>query len=329
MRKILITGGTVFVSRYIAEHFVNFIPEYTNEEKAEVYVLNRGTRRQVSGVHLICCDKNNIGDRLRNYHFDVVIAVNTYTKDEMKNLLDALNTVKDFIFISSSAVYPETLPQPFKEEQPCGENSIWGAYGINKLEAENYLLSQYPNAYILRPPYLYGSMNNVYREGFVFDCAVAERPFYMPTDGSMKLQFFHVEDLCRFIEIMYLVTEILPDRQILVNTLSRNAEFAEQNICHTLAVVDSRHFVDRLHSRRFDNSIFFDISKQRNFLLHSQRHVTFQAAQQNVRTIPRKCLRKHTNSRKMRSAWGSMLCLMQRTRQHPPGRNCCRGRSSR
>ena len=56
MRKILITGGTLFVSRYIAEHFVKFIPEYTIEQEAEVYVLNRGTHRQVKGVHLIECD---------------------------------------------------------------------------------------------------------------------------------------------------------------------------------------------------------------------------------------------------------------------------------
>ena len=56
------------------------------------------------------------------------------------------------------------------------------------------------NAYILRPPYLYGQMNNVYREAFVFDCAMADRKFYLPKDGEMKLQFFHIDDLCRFID---------------------------------------------------------------------------------------------------------------------------------
>ena len=56
------------------------------------------------------------------------------------------------------------------------------------------------DAYFLRPPYLYGAMNNVYREAFVFDCARLDRPFYLPGDGSMKLQFFHVKDLCRIIE---------------------------------------------------------------------------------------------------------------------------------
>lgn len=59
-----------------------------------------------------------------------------------------------------------------------------------------------PKAYILRPPYLYGTMNNVYRESFVFDCALENRKFYLPQEGGMKLQFFHVEDLCRFIDIL-------------------------------------------------------------------------------------------------------------------------------
>ncbi len=202
MRKILVTGGTIFVSRYIAEYYANFIPEYDCEEKCEVYVMNRNTHDQVEGVTLIECDKNNIGNKLANYDFDLVIAVNIYTRDEMKNLIDGLNQIKDFVFISSSAVYPETLPQPFTEEQETGRNSIWGDYGTNKIGAEQYLTEHVPQAYILRPPYLYGKMNNIYREAFVFDCALVERPFYIPNDGSMKLQFFNTKDLCRFIDIL-------------------------------------------------------------------------------------------------------------------------------
>lgn len=42
----------------------------------------------------------------------------------------------------------------------------------------------------------------MYRELFVFDCAEQNRKFYIPKDGKMKLQFLHVEDLCKFIEIV-------------------------------------------------------------------------------------------------------------------------------
>ena len=38
MKKFLITGGTVFVSRYIAEYYVS--------KGYEVYVLNRNCKKQ-------------------------------------------------------------------------------------------------------------------------------------------------------------------------------------------------------------------------------------------------------------------------------------------
>ena len=50
--------------------------------------------------------------------------------------------------------------------------------------------------------YLYGPMNNVYREAFVFECALKERAFYLPKDGRMNLHFFHVHDLCLFMDIL-------------------------------------------------------------------------------------------------------------------------------
>lgn len=194
MRKILVTGGTIFVSKYTASYFAG--------KGEDVYVLNRNTKKQVDGVTLIEADRNALGDKLKSYSFDLVIDVCAYNKNDIVNLTEALGEFKDYVFISSSAVYPETLPQPFSEDMPTGKNLVWGMYGVNKLEAENELLSRVPYAYILRPPYLYGPMQNLYREPFVFDCADEDRVFCIPKDGKMGLQFFHVEDLCRFIEIL-------------------------------------------------------------------------------------------------------------------------------
>lgn len=192
--KLLITGGTTFVSKYTAEHFV--------KRGDEVFVLNRGSRKQVSGVKLIKTDRTQPGDHLRGGHFDAILDITAYTAEHITALLDSGVTFDDYIFISSSAVYPQTNPQPFTEDQPCGRNSVWGDYGVNKLEAERVLTERVPNAYVLRPPYFYGIYENLYREAFLFDCAMQDRPFYLPGDGSMKLQFFHVSDLCRFIEIL-------------------------------------------------------------------------------------------------------------------------------
>lgn len=154
--KILITGGTTFVSKYAAEYFV--------AKDNDVTVINRGSRSQVTGVTHINCDRTALDVRLKSKRFDLILDVTAYTEDHIKGLLESGVTFDDYIFISSSAVYPETNPQPFVEEQPCGYNAVWGDYGMNKLNAERFLQANVPNAYILRPPYFYGLYENLYRE---------------------------------------------------------------------------------------------------------------------------------------------------------------------
>lgn len=192
--KILVTGGTVFASRFTAEYFAR---------ENEVFVLNRGSRPQADGVTLIKADKHSLGDTLKGQRFDAVLDVCAYNASDIDDLLDALGEFGSYIMVSSSAVYPETLPQPFTESQQVGANSIWGAYGTDKITAEKRLIERVPDAYIIRPPYLYGKMNNLYREAFVFDCAERGLPFYIPKDGKMPLQFFDIEDLCKFIEVLF------------------------------------------------------------------------------------------------------------------------------
>lgn len=194
MKRVLVTGGTVFVSRFVATWFA--------ENGYEVFVLNRANRPQPQNTTLIQADRHQLGSCLKHLSFDAVLDVTAYDAQDIHDLLNALGSFNDYIFISSSAVYPETLSQPFTETQPLGPNAIWGKYGTDKIAAEQALLQSVPNAYILRPPYLYGPMQNLYREPFVFDCAVQGRPFYIPGDGKMPLQFFHVEDLCLFIHLI-------------------------------------------------------------------------------------------------------------------------------
>ena len=201
--KILVSGGTTFVSKFTAEYFL--------KRNNEVYVINRNSREQVLGVHLIESDRMNLSNLLKNEHFDLIIDVTAYNQEHIKSILNSGVIFDNYIFISSSAVYPETNSQPFTEEQTCGKNSVWGDYGVNKLMAENYLLEHCPNAYILRPPYFYGIYENLYREAFPFDCAEKGRKFYIPQNGDMKLQFYNVSDLCKFIE---LIIKKKPDNHI-------------------------------------------------------------------------------------------------------------------
>ncbi len=194
MKKILVTGGTTFVSKYVAEYFVN--------AGYEVYVLNRNTKSQVQGVKLIEGDRHNLNGILKDFSFDVVADITAYNEKDIVDFVKELGSYEQYIMISSSAVYPEYGAQPFIEESEKSVNKFWGAYGTDKIAAEKALLESVKDAYILRPPYLYGPMNNVYREAFVFDCALADRKFYLPKDGEMKLQFFHVKDICKLMEVI-------------------------------------------------------------------------------------------------------------------------------
>lgn len=200
---ILVTGGTVFASRYTAGYFA--------AKGHNVYVLNRGSRPQPENVTPIIADRHALGDTLKGKHFDAVIDVTAYNADDVNHLLNGLGSFGQYILVSSSAVYPETLPQPFTESSPAGANSIWGKYGTDKIAAEQALAARADNAYILRPPYLCGPMNNLHREAFVFECAEQGRTFYLPGDGSMKMQFFHIGDMCRFMELLI---ENKPDKHI-------------------------------------------------------------------------------------------------------------------
>ena len=185
MKKVLITGGTTFVSKYAALYF--------KEHNYDVYVLNRNTKPQVEGVTLIEGNRHELGKKLKAIHFDVVADITAYDAADIIDLYEALGSFDQYIMISSSAVYPENGVQSLKEDSRMAVNKFWGKYGTDKIDAEKCLLERVPDAYILRPPYLYGSMNNVYREAFVFECAKKDRKFYLPKDGEMKLQFFHIK----------------------------------------------------------------------------------------------------------------------------------------
>lgn len=222
--KILVTGGTVFVSKSIAGYFIS--------RGEEVYVLNRNTRPQPEGARLIEADRLDLGEKLKKMYFDAVVDATPYTAADINCLLDAVGGFHNYIMISTSAVYPETLAKPYKESDLCGENKFWGAYGANKIQAEKALLSRVGNAYVIRPAYIYGEGNNLYREAFVFDCAEQNLPFCLPKDCNLNLQFSYIGDLCKLIE--KILTE-LPQNHI-INAGDSRLVSAEEwvRICYSV-----------------------------------------------------------------------------------------------
>lgn len=120
MKKVLVTGGTAFVSRYIAEYYVG--------KRYDVSVLNRNTKKQSDGVRLIEADRYHLGDRLRDLHFDVVIDTG-YTAKKWSCFWMHLEVMK-IMFSSVPAQFIRTISRSRLRKKRCllrihtGENTV-------------------------------------------------------------------------------------------------------------------------------------------------------------------------------------------------------------
>lgn len=200
--NILVMGGTEFVSRGVVEHFVNLgytVDIFTRGIKKTTYA---GYRHQYIG------DRHHAKSlkQLMHYQYEYIIDISAYTKEDVKLLLDAVDTtkLKRYVFCSSGAVYSPNSGL-IKESDERGENSNWRKYGLDKLEAENYLLEAFKTdklpVTIFRPTYLYGPNNNLYRESYFFDMLSNARPIPLPNSLN-KTQFLHIHDLVLFVQSM-------------------------------------------------------------------------------------------------------------------------------
>lgn len=202
MEKVLVLGGSYFIGKKIVKVLL--------DNGYQVYTLNRGSRNPTdSRIQCLICDRdyeNQMKEALQGITFDYVIDVSGLNREQSRILVEALpkETLKKFVFISSSAVYDvEHYKAPFAERTPLARNRYWRDYGQNKIEAEQYLrkvlLNGSTDLVILRPPYVYGEDNYAQRESFIFDHIVREIPILIPNDGSTYLQFIYTSDLARCI----------------------------------------------------------------------------------------------------------------------------------
>lgn len=200
--KVLVMGGTEFVSAALAKHFITC--------GHVVDICTRGQKPvEYEGIHehLVADrhDVNSLKAVLNDKVYECVVDVSAYTKKDMTLLLSVLDRshIKKFIFCSSGGVY-EPSNQPFYEASTRGENHNWGAYGLNKKEAEDYLMSLYKSEQfpitIFRPSYIYGGGNNLYRQSYFIDRLNDGLNIPYPAGTDTVVQFIHIEDLVKTFE---------------------------------------------------------------------------------------------------------------------------------
>lgn len=136
MKKVLIIGGTGVLSTAVTKEALR--------QQVEVTMINRGRRRNKipSGVKLIVSDKDDhplIEQKLKGQHFDAVIDFLCYNENELESsFLFYADYTKQYFFISSAAVYNNSIPGACQEDHPKVQ-PLW-SYSVKKWKSEEKLM---------------------------------------------------------------------------------------------------------------------------------------------------------------------------------------------
>ena len=202
--KVLILGGTGF----IGPHFVRVLGDAGHT----LTLFNRGKRDTEAkpGVEQLLGDRNGQIDALKGRDWDVVIDNSGYTPKQVKATADLLKGhVKQYIFISSVAVYADFKKKGIDEDYPLaklkGDNTdeVTGeSYGPLKVLCEQVVEAAYgKQATNIRPSYIAGPGDPTDR--FTYWPWRVSRGGEMLAPGapSDPFQFIDVRDLADFMRV--------------------------------------------------------------------------------------------------------------------------------
>ncbi len=203
--RVLILGGTGF----IGPHFVHALTAGGHQ----VTLFNRGKRDPEAkhGVEQLLGDRNDDLKSLEGRDWDVVVDNSGYTPKQVKLSAELLkNHVKQYLFISSIAVYADFDDPPIREDHKLAElpagvdpNVFAGEhYGALKVLCERVVEQTYgKTANIIRPTYICGPGD--FSDRFTY------WPFRVALGGRMiapgtpddPIQFIDVRDLADFVRV--------------------------------------------------------------------------------------------------------------------------------
>ncbi len=199
--KTLVIGGTQFVGLHLVYELV--------ARGHDVTVLNRGMTKASlpPGTKRLVCDRKEheaLRTCLRGKEYDAVFDIMAYVPEDTIPLVDIFKgRVGRFVHVSTASVYKFANVFPWKEHFECVTDAKEGEYGYRKRQIEHILLDAYEShgfpASIIRPGYIFGPNNPVYREAMFFDRVVKNRPVLLPGNGNTLIQFGYVGDLARLL----------------------------------------------------------------------------------------------------------------------------------
>lgn len=181
--RVLVLGGSNFIGRTVVRDLVGV--------GHEVAVLNRGTNPIFGDVvEQLVADRTDplqVDGALSGRRFDVVVDTSATTPAMVRGTAVPVRRtgLRRYVFLSTAAVYAEHHggePAP-TELDPTPGHRQWADYGVDNATCEQILDdARMPGLTILRPPYVYGPLNDLPREAFVWARILSGREILIPAD---------------------------------------------------------------------------------------------------------------------------------------------------
>ncbi|MGC9778963.1 MAG: NAD-dependent epimerase/dehydratase family protein [Candidatus Heimdallarchaeota archaeon] len=210
--KVLVIGG----SRFSGKEVVKLLAK----KDYDVTVLNRGKSEQVAtpfykpikheypkDVKVIHADRTNneeFNKVLEGNNFEAIIDSCAYNEKDIQRVINiASSEIKNYVFISTASVYDEenVVYLPISEDEQMGSEAedCPVKYSRDKRRAESLLKKNFEEnnfpMTIVRPTYIYGPFNPMYREFYFYDRIMDKKPIYMPGNGEFVTDFVHCKDV--------------------------------------------------------------------------------------------------------------------------------------
>jgi nucleoside-diphosphate-sugar epimerase len=195
MPKALVLGGTQFIGPAVVHRL--------EQADWEVACFHRGrTPPPLPGVREIFGDRRDTGALRRALEpgYDAVVDTSAYVTEDLKPILSLLEgRAGRYLFLSTVSVYADMVRFPVEEDYPYFDGdpskNATAAYAYGKVRCERALRSSGLPFTILRPAFVYGPWNTLYREAFYFDLIDQGKPVMAGSTGSFLTQILHVDDL--------------------------------------------------------------------------------------------------------------------------------------
>ncbi len=200
-KQILILGGSSFVGRHLAEHFIA-------QKNVKVTLFNRGQTNPdlFAGTSHIKGDRNVAEDirPLAVHEWDVVIDVSCYFPHQLRAVLENINRPKQYMFISTCSVYDNVICQDIERDETAPTLSCSvdeerdespQTYGQRKAQCEGILMQSGWNYCIFRPALIYGPYDPTDRLYYWLYQVQKTEMLLLPEGGARRFSLTYVNDL--------------------------------------------------------------------------------------------------------------------------------------